>query len=91
MTRFGYVQGSNADQSAKQYSALIASGFDFDGGIAIDVPWGQFIQEVERGDEVIVCSDNRLSRDPVEAKARKEMLEIIGATILTLEDALNNK
>lgn len=91
MTRFGYVRGSTVEQSMMQYSALTGSGLDFDGGIAIDVPWGQFIQEVDRGDEVIVCSENRRSRDPVEGSARKEMIDLIGARLLTIEDALSNK
>ena len=75
----------------RQYTELTESGLDFTGGIAIDVPWSRFLQEVESGDEVIVCSENRLSRDPIEAGARREMLEIIGARLLTLEEALNKK
>lgn len=86
MSRIGYVRGSTVDQSMRQYDALMHCGLELDGGIAMDVPWAAFISELSHGDEVVVVSKNRLSRDSDEAKARAEMLEIIGVTLKSLSE-----
>ncbi len=84
--RYGYVRQSMQGNSGEQYCKLVESGLEFDGGIAINVDWARFISDLERGDEVVVVSKSRVSRDVDEFKARCEMLELIGVRLVSLYD-----
>ena len=90
MTRYGYACGQYEDQVLTQVDILEMSGIELDGGIVTDMPWIDFLERLQNGDEVVVAAKSRLSQHrnarlaQEEITAREEMLELLGVHLFSI-------